>query len=122
MACATNRGKLCVWRYRYPSRIVEKLLEIVKVLSGLMRATTTKLREHTGSLAILAVIKVLQDPLQMIGAQLRHPVLVFVGFLADLQADGPWRRTLNLRVILFKVLPHQTALHHKFVGFVSCPI
>jgi hypothetical protein len=58
----------------------------------------------------------------MIRTQLRHPVLVFVGFLADLQADGPRRRTLHLRVILFKVLPHQAAFHHEFVGFVSCPI
>ena len=68
MAWATNRSELSVWGYRYPSRIVEKLLEIVKVLSGLMRATTTKLREEASILAILAVIKVLQDPLQMIGA------------------------------------------------------
>lgn len=58
----------------------------------------------------------------MIRAQLRHPILVFVGFLADLQADGPWGRTLHFRVILFKVLPHQAALHHEFVGFVSSPI
>ena len=58
----------------------------------------------------------------MIWAQLRHTILVVVGFLAELQAGGPWSRTLNLRVILFKVLPHQAALHHEFVGLMNCPI
>jgi hypothetical protein len=58
----------------------------------------------------------------MIRAQLRRPVLVLVCFLADFQAGGPRLRTLNLGVILLKVMPHQAALHHKFVGLVSSPI
>jgi hypothetical protein len=83
---------------------------------------TTKLREYSSSLAILAVIKVFQDPLQMIRTELRHPILVFIAFLADLHASGSGRRTLALCIFLFKVLPHQAALHHEFVGSVSSPI